>query len=141
MEVEVFQGKRTKQDLEIAAGGFLSINLMGKAGANDRLAALQDMSTSPSLQFLGPLSLRASRPTIHLVSESGSRSIVAWYPPTGLYNRGAEHLWPLNAMHRSECLPTGTFQLLARLPGGRTAQAEVTIESKRTTDVTLRFED
>ncbi|MDF1838704.1 MAG: hypothetical protein P1V35_12610 [Planctomycetota bacterium] len=141
MQVEVARGQRTQHVLEIAAGGYLNIHGVGKANANGRLATLQDMAPSPSIRSLYPLSLRSSSFELHLVKDSGRQIPVNWYPVKGDSLRGTEPLWPFNEPHRSECLPTGTFQLIARLPGGRTVQSEVKIESGVTTDVTLFFED
>ncbi len=135
--VEVFDGKLTEEKIEIRVGGFLEIDLQGQAVANDRLATLRDLTIPPGVWY-GP-GLRSSRPELHLVAQDGRKEQVSWYPPSGRGNRGVELHWPFGEPYRSECLPTGTFQLIARMPGGRTAQAEVSIQSGKTTKVTLRF--
>ncbi len=135
--VQVFEDKLTEEKIEIGVGGFLEIDLKGHAVANDRLVTLRDLTIPPG-NWYGP-GLRSSRPELHLVARDGRKEEVSWYPQSGHSNRGAEIYWPFGESHRSECLPTGTFQLIARMPGGRTAQAEVSIQSGKTTKVTLRF--
>ncbi len=138
MVVEVLPNRLTKKKLEIELGGHLEITLQGNATPSDRMATLRDRPAMNG-HWYSP-ALWSSRPTIQIQSTDGFHADVTWYPQVGPRDRGVERHWPFGETHRSECLPNGPFVLTARLPGGRTAQAQVTIESGKTTQVTLRFE-
>lgn len=137
--VEVLAGKHNLKTVEVELGGFIAIDFRGAVNSKDRMAVLQTLSGDPS--YLSDRVQESCQPKVHLNGSGAPNGALHWQLPPGVRNPWISDFWPLNETRTSGCLPTGTFELVARLPGGRSARSQVTIASGETTPVTLRFAD
>jgi hypothetical protein len=138
-------GDRQEVELEIGEGAKLEVTLVGQAEDADVRAAWEGASPGARMEEVQDREAerRSALAQLYLVADDRRRE------PVLLLTRAMEgtsagglHLldqWPLGETSVSECLSAGRHTLIARLPGGREARAEVDLREGRTTPVRLRF--
>lgn len=147
-EVVLRAGAREEVLLDLAEGARLEVTLVGEVTEADVAAAraanpwLADRMTDV-VAAEAEVARRAALAELHLVEPGRPREPVLRVDLAYSGSSAAgQHLltqWPLGETRVSEVLPCGRHSLVARLPGGRTARAEVELVSGTTAKVTLRF--
>ncbi len=137
--IEVHPGSEQTITLNMNSGGRLEIKLTGTATPEDKAAIkkrynitdsnppwLEEESRKAKITLSAPNFL--SEPVLYSAEDGHDTSSFGIHLQRG---------WPLGKTHRSEVLPTGTYQLTATMPAGRSISTQVTIEENEVHQVTL----
>lgn len=138
--VDVSRDSTTRIDATLPAGARIRLSIAGEVLDEDREAVY---AAHPGSTFGGPIEFWAGRAATTLVTADRWPIPVPFpYELTGSSAAGT-HLgdWlALGSEGTSELLPAGRYRIEARLPGGRSTSAEVTLVDGQTTTVTLAIE-
>lgn len=140
-EVTLRSGAPRTLDLELDAGAWLEVSLAGRADEADRQAVLEEDEHLGDPDQAQALATRAASARLFLLVPGCAPEPLRFVRRTGVpeWDKDLTTLQFLGSTQRSECLPTGRATLLARLPGGREARADVELREGETTKVALRF--
>ncbi|MCP3920216.1 MAG: hypothetical protein GY711_32215 [bacterium] len=123
-------GPGTHADVELARGTRLEITLVGETRTEDERAVAEGRTHRAGAASLS-LERTGMRP------EPVYR--VEVWTMTSAAGEHRSSLWPLGESDVSLHLPTGSFELVGRMPGGRRARTAVVLRAGATTRATLRF--
>lgn len=135
--VDVRRAKTTDLVVDLPAGARVRISLSGTAGPEDLQAVRTRYRTSTKLR--GDLDGLAAHATIALV-RPGRPPIAVQVRHDADWGVSLGDWVDLGSEATSELLPSGAFELVARLPGGREARAHVELVDGGTTAVSLAFD-
>lgn len=147
-EIVLAPGRTTDVELEIGDGAKLEVSLDGVSTEADRQAVwggrfVPYVASGDAAAREAATERLAGQAQLYLVSDDRQREPVlfveeAW-EGTSAAGLHLNDRWPLGTTRVSECVPAGTYTLVARLPGGREARAEVELLEGSVTPVFLRF--
>jgi hypothetical protein len=147
-EIELAPGQTTDVELDIGDGARLEVSVDGAPTEADRLAVwggrfVPYVASGDVAAREAATERLAGQAQLYLVSDDRRREPVLFLEEAWAGTSAAGlHLndrWLLGTTHLSECLPAGRYTLVARLPGGREARAEVELLEGSTTPVFLRL--
>ncbi len=128
-------------NLDLAHGGHLEIKVEAEPNATDLEALQKKYPQTPSdaewlLDHSRTASIQIRRR--HFISEFVTFSGFSMEHTSS----AGTHLlraWPFGEQHKSEMLPSGTYELIATTPGGRKLVQTIEIKEDQTLDLTLKF--
>ncbi len=139
--VQVQSGVEQSIDLSMNSGGRILLTVDGQARPEDKEAIKQRFPNSDidtprfaPMYESATVEIRALRFLTEPVQYSTMDA-----EDTSSFGRHLQDRWPLGKTEKSEVLPTGTYQLISTMPGGRTTSTQITIEENKTLEVTLKI--
>jgi len=135
-EVVLVAGVTQELTLALDQGARLEVTLAGEIDATDLAAA---RARAPAIESAAEYAELAREAELFLVDPGRPREPVVHVIQGGIMGAFLRRTWRLGTTEVSECLPSGRHRLVARLPGGREARAEVELLPGTTSAVKLVF--
>jgi len=140
VEFDLVAGDTRELMLELDLGTRIELTLAGEGTAGDRAAVLTEWPWLGEPGREEELAAFAARARVYLLRPGRRPEPVYFTTEWGATSAAGTHLeerWPPGAKHVSQVLPTGSYRLVARMPGGRTAAVTVTLRQGETSAVEL----
>lgn len=139
--VEIKSGGEHTVALDLQPGGYINISVQGESNADDLESLHKQFPGNPAgtdwlVEYGRTTRIQIRRK--HFLTE---HVMFSGFSMEGSSAAGThlQRAWPFGEQHRSQMLPTGTYELLVTTHGGRQIVKTVEIKEGRTLELALEF--